>query len=75
MDEAHMGSVIPHNMMLKGPNLGLLNEREGDVALMDAFVMQGYDSKKLIFLNKCRLILGTSNLFHLTTVCRARIDN
>jgi hypothetical protein len=39
-------------LTLKGPDLGLPNERVADVSLMDAFVAQGYDAKVLTTLNE-----------------------
>jgi hypothetical protein len=72
----HTWEALSHTtLMRKSPNLGLLNEREGDVAIMDAFVAQGYDIGKLIGLNKCCLFLGASHLSHLTTACGTRINN
>jgi hypothetical protein len=32
-------------LTLKGPNLGLPNERERDIPLMDAFIAQGYNER------------------------------
>jgi hypothetical protein len=63
------------NVALKGPHLGLPNEREKDVAIMDAFVAQGYDEERLMCLNECCLHLWASHLSHLVTSCGARIDN
>jgi hypothetical protein len=72
----HTWEGLSHTtLMLKGPNLSLPDEREGDVALMDAFVAQGYDRAMLTCLNDCRLFLGASHLSHLSTACGARIDN
>jgi hypothetical protein len=52
-------------LVLKGPSLGLPGKRERDVALMDAFVAQGYEPEKLECLNECRLHLGALHLSHL----------
>jgi hypothetical protein len=61
-------------LTLKGPNLGLPNERVADVSLMDAFVAQGYSAKTLTILNECRFWLAASHLSHITTACGKRID-
>jgi exonuclease III len=61
-------------LTLKGPDLGLPNERRRDASLMDAFVAQGYDSKKLTVLNECRFYLGASHVSHIATACGSRID-
>jgi hypothetical protein len=72
----HTWEALSHTTLtLRGPNLGLPPERDKDVALMDAFVAQGYDSKMLTCLNECHLFLGASHLSHLSTTCGARIDN
>jgi hypothetical protein len=61
-------------LTLRGPNLGLPNERLHDVSLMDAFVAQGFGEQCLITLNECRLYLGASHLSHISTACGSRID-
>ncbi|MGL5936571.1 MAG: endonuclease/exonuclease/phosphatase family protein [Cetobacterium sp.] len=61
-------------LSLQGPQLGLPNERQGDVALMDAFVAQGYDAKTLTTLNECRFWLAASHISHISTACGIRID-
>jgi hypothetical protein len=72
----HTWEALSHTTLtLKGPNLDLPAERDKDVALMDAFVAQGYDSEILTCLNGCRLFLGASHLSRLSTACGARIDN
>jgi hypothetical protein len=61
-------------LTLKGPKLGLPNERVADVSLMDAFVAQGYSAKTLKILNECRFWLAASHLSHISTACGSRID-
>ncbi|MGL5935588.1 MAG: hypothetical protein ACRCZI_08185, partial [Cetobacterium sp.] len=61
-------------LSLRGPNIGLPNEREHDVSLMDAFVAQQLDAKTLEKLNECRLYLGASHLSHISMACGKRID-
>jgi hypothetical protein len=61
-------------LTLKGPNLGLPNEREKDAALMDAFVAEEYDQKTLIILNECRLYLRVSHLSQISTACGQHVD-
>jgi hypothetical protein len=63
------------SLILKGPNLGIPNEREGDTALMDAFVAQGYDQGMLITLNECRFYLAASHLSHISTANGTQIEN
>ncbi|MGL5936607.1 MAG: hypothetical protein ACRCZI_13415, partial [Cetobacterium sp.] len=61
-------------LSFKGPQFGLLDEREDDRALMDAFVAQGYDTKTLTTLNECRFWLAASHLSHISTANGLEID-
>jgi hypothetical protein len=71
----HTWEALSHTQLtLKGPQLGLPNEREKDESLMDAFVAQGFDDKRLITLNECRIYLGASHLSHISTACGSRVD-
>ena len=59
---------------LKGPNLAVPTKRVRDVHLMDAFVDQGFDEKKLATLQKCRMFYGADTLADISTACGSRID-
>jgi hypothetical protein len=61
-------------LSFQGPQLGLPNERNGNVVLMDAFVAQGYDAKTLTTLNECRFWLSASHLSHISMACGLRLD-